>query len=237
MFVGHFAVALAAKRVTPRLSLPLLFAAVQLLDILWPIFILLGIEHARIVPGLMAASPLDLYDIPYSHSLATSLLWSALAAAPLLALKRSREAAVMAICVFSHFILDFVTHRPDLPLAPGSDIRLGLGLWNYRALEIAVEAGLFLVGIWLYWSGTTPVVRGNAAGEAPGPGRVPAKRIKKMGTIGFAVLMALLAIIWLGGALGPPPPDIYVVAWSIVISMPLILAWTYAIDRARQVRG
>jgi hypothetical protein len=214
MFVGHFAVALVAKRATPRLSLPLLFAAVQFLDILWPVFILLGIEHARIVPGLMEASPLDLYDIPYSHSLATSILWSVLFAVPLLVVRRVREGLVLGLCVFSHFVLDFVTHRPDLPLAPGSARRFGLGLWNFRAAEVAVEALLFIAGIAVYVRGT--------------------KATKRMGTIGFAIFMVALAAIWLGGAFGPPPPDIKVVAWSIVVSMPIILLTAWAVDHARR---
>ena len=213
MFVGHFAVALAAKHATPRLSLPLLFVAVQFLDILWPIFIVLGIEHARIVPGLMAASPLDLYDIPYSHSLVTSLLWSLLFALPLWAMRRAREGLVLAACVFSHFVLDFVTHRPDLPLAPGSTTRFGLGLWNYRAAEVAIEALLFAAGIAIYVRGTTAT--------------------KRMGSVGFGIFMAALAAIWLSGAFGPPPPDIKVVAWSIIVSMPIIVLLAWAVDRAR----
>jgi hypothetical protein len=214
MFVGHFAVALVAKRATPRLSLPLLFAAVQFLDILWPVFILLGIEHARIVPGLMQASPLDLYDMPYSHSLATSILWSVLFALPLLVVRRVREGLVLAFCVFSHFILDFVTHRPDLPLAPGSARRFGLGLWNFRTAEVAVEALLFAAGIAVYVRGTTAT--------------------KRMGSIGFGIFMAVLAAIWLGGAYGPAPPDIKVVAWSLVVSMPIILLTAWAVDHARR---
>lgn len=213
MFVGHFAVALAAKRVTPRLSLPLLFAAVQFLDILWPLFIVAGIEHARIVPGITAASPLDLYHIPFSHSLLMSTVWSLLMAAPLVAMKRVREGLVLGGCVFSHFILDFITHRPNLPLAPGSGVRLGLGLWNFRAAETVIEAALFIAGIALYVRGT--------------------RSVRRMGSIGFGIFMAVLAIIWLGGAFGPPPPHINMVAWSIIISMPFILLWAYAVDRAR----
>src|SRR5262249_4990880 len=130
MFVGHFAVGLMAKRAAPRLGLPILFAAVQFLDILFPIFILIGVEHARIVPGLMAASYMVLYDIPWSHSLVFSLLWSGLFALPFILRRRWREAAVLAICVFSHFVLDVVTHRPDMPLWPGAHEKWGLGLWN-----------------------------------------------------------------------------------------------------------
>src|SRR6185503_5233022 len=98
MFVGHFAVGFLAKRAVPRVSLTYLVLCTQLLDVLWPVFILTGIEHARIVPGITAASPLDLYDFPWSHSLVMSLVWSALAAAPWLGRRRWREAAAIAIC-------------------------------------------------------------------------------------------------------------------------------------------
>ena len=231
MFVGHFAVALAAKRVTPRLSLPLLFGAVQLLDILWPLFMVLGVEHARIVPGLMAGSPLDLYDIPYSHSLVMSLVWSLLVAAPFVVMKRAREAAVLAVCVFSHFILDLITHRPDLPLAPGSNVKFGLGLWNFPAAEVAVEAAIFLAGIVVYLRATTARKR---IGD-PSSNNSNSNSNSKMGTIGFAVFMLVLGAVWLAGMFGPPPHDVKMVVWSILLSMPFILLWAYAIDRARSV--
>ncbi|MES1205192.1 MAG: hypothetical protein ABUS79_04570, partial [Pseudomonadota bacterium] len=188
MFVGHFAVALAAKRATPRLPLALLFAAVQFLDILWPLFIAVGVEHARIVPGITAASPLDLYDFPYSHSLIMSLSWSVMFALPWLLSKRRREGLVLAGCVFSHFVLDFVTHRPDMQLAPGAPARYGLGLWNHRPAAVAVEGGLFLAAIVLYLRGT--------------------KATGRMGTVGFAGLMVVLAAAWLSGTFGPAPPNI-----------------------------
>jgi hypothetical protein len=213
MFVGHFAVALAAKRATPRLSLPLLFGAVQFLDILWPIFVLLGVEHSRIVPGITAASPLDLYDIPYSHSLVTSLLWSALFALPLLIQRRLRDGLVLGGCVFSHFVLDVVTHRRDMPLAPGSDVRFGLGLWNFAAAEIGIEAAMFVVGLGLYLRGT--------------------KSMGRMGTIGLGALAVVLLAVWLSAMFAPPPTSIRAVCWSAVVAMPVILAWAWAVDRAR----
>lgn len=216
MFVGHFAVALAAKRVTPRLPLALLFAAVQLADILWPIFLLLGIEHSRVVPGITVASPLDLYDIPYSHSLVTSLAWSVLFALPWLLSRRFREAAVLAGCVFSHFVLDFVTHRPDLPLVPGGRARLGLGLWNHLVATLVIEAALFAAGIWLYTGAT------RATG--------------RMGSVGFGIFMVVLTLVWLSGAFAPPPPDIHVVAWSAVAAVPVFLTWAWAVDRQRPLR-
>lgn len=217
MFVGHFAVALAAKKVTPRLSLPLLFGAVQLLDILWPLFIVTGLEHARITPGFTAASPLELYDFPISHSLLMSLVWSAVLAAPFLVRRRVREGLVLAGCVFSHYVLDFVTHKPDLPLVPGGQARLGLGLWDHLAASIVVESALFLTGIIIYLRAT------RATGRA--------------GTIGFAVFMVVLAAVWLSGAFAPPPPDIMTVGVSALVAIPLILMWAWFVDRRRPPRA
>jgi membrane-bound metal-dependent hydrolase YbcI (DUF457 family) len=213
MFVGHFAVAFAAKRVEPKLSLPVLFAAVQFLDILWPLLILIGVEHSRIVPGITAASPLDLFDIPYSHGLLTSLAWSALFAAPFLRSHGRRAAAIVAGCVFSHFVLDVVTHRPDMPLAPGLPQRFGFGLWNSVPASIVVESLLFVAGIALYARGTRPV--------------------SKMGSAGLWALALLLAAIWLAGTFAAPPPNIQAVALSILVMIPVVILWSRAIDRAR----
>jgi membrane-bound metal-dependent hydrolase YbcI (DUF457 family) len=215
MFVGHFAVALAAKRVEPRLSLAWLFVAVQLSDILWPLFILLGVEHARIVPGLLAASPLDLYDYPWSHSLLMSVVWSALLALPWLATRRWRAAAVMAVAVFSHFILDVVCHRPDVPLAPGAGPKLGLGLWHSVPGTLVVEGGLWVAALAFYAAGSPPR--------------------RRIGSVGFWITMALLTLVWLGGMFAPPPPDIRTVAVSILVTTALLVPWMVAVDRARPV--
>jgi len=216
MFVGHFAVALAAKKATPRLSLPLLFAAVSFLDILWPLFIVLGVEHARITPGFTAASPLDLYDFPISHSLVTSLLWSALWGAPLFLRQRMREGLVIAGCVFSHYVLDFVTHKPDLPLVPGGGARLGLGLWDHLWPAVVIEGALFVAGIVVYLRAT------RATGRA--------------GTIGFALFMLVLGASWLSGVFGPPPPNIMVLAVSALVAIPVFLLWAWFVDRRRVPR-
>lgn len=213
MFVGHFAVGFFAKRAAPRLSLPLLFAAVAFLDILWPLFILLGVEHARIVPGITEASPLDLYDYPWSHSLVTSLGWSLLVATPWFLKRATREALIVAGCVFSHFVLDFVTHRPDMPLAPGGEGRYGLGLWNALVPAVLVEALLFAAGTWVYVRGT------RATG--------------RWGTIGLGSFVAVLTLSWLSGVFGPPPPGIQMVAVTALVFVPITLAWAWAIDRAR----
>ncbi len=202
-----------AKRAAPRVSLPVLFAAVSFLDILWPLFIVLGVEHARIAPGITAASPLDLYDYPWSHSLVMSLVWSAVFAAPLFVAKRVRDGLIVAGCVFSHFVLDLVTHRPDMLLAPGTTERYGFGLWNALVPAVLVEAILFAAGVYVYAAGT------RATG--------------RWGSIGLWALVAVLTLSWLSGVFGPPPPSISVVAWSALVFVPITLAWSRAIDRAR----
>lgn len=215
MFVGHFAVGFLAKSVAPRVSLPALFAAVAFADVLWPLFIVLGVEHARIVPGITAASPLDLYDFPWSHSLVTSLLWSVLFAAPWFVKRRVRDALVVAGCVFSHFVLDLVTHRPDLPLVPGVDAKYGFGLWNSLPLSIAVEGLLFAAGVAVYVRAT------RATG--------------RWGTWGLGAFVAVMLLSWLSGVFGPPPPGIQVVAVTALVFVPITLVWARAIDRARPV--
>ena len=149
MFVGHYGVSFAAKRYDPTLPLGLLFLAVQLLDVLWAPFVLLGIEKVRIVPGITRANPLDLYYMPYTHSLVAALLWSLGAAVlwRLIAARRSgRSAVVLGRAVFSHWLLDLVVHRPDLALYDDT-AKVGLGLWNLPALAFGLETLLLLGGI------------------------------------------------------------------------------------------
>ncbi len=154
MFVGHYGVSFAAKRVDRSIPLWVLFIAVQLLDVFWAPFILLGIEKVRIVPGITASNPLDLYYMPYTHSLVAALLWSAGAGIIYGLLTRPRPAGkaalVVALAVFSHWALDFVVHRPDLPLYDNA-AKVGLGLWNLPIIAFALEAVLLFGGMWLYF--------------------------------------------------------------------------------------
>src|SRR3989475_9702809 len=152
MFVGHYGVSFAAKKADPSIPLWLLFIAVQLLDVLWAPFVLLGIEKVRIVPGITASNPLDLYYMPYTHSLVGAIGWSvvgfltyrfAVRAAP------TRAAAIVGVAVFSHWVLDLLVHRPDLPLYDNS-AKVGLGLWNFPAVALGLEAVLLFGGMWLY---------------------------------------------------------------------------------------
>ena len=162
MFVGHYSVAFAAKTERNKIPLWVLFVAVQLLDFLWAPFVLLGIEKVRIVPGITAVSPLDLYYMPYTHSLIGALAWSALA----FAIYRiasgatvTRTAALLVgLAVFSHWILDLIVHRPDLAIYDDT-LKVGFGLWNYKGLEFGLEIGILVIGIILYLKRNSAIAR------------------------------------------------------------------------------
>jgi len=152
MFVGHYGISFAAKKAEPAIPLWVLFIAVQLLDVLWAPFVLLGVEKVRIVPGFTASNPLDLYYMPYTHSLLAAIGWSVVAFLVYRAVRPvpPRAAAIVGLAVFSHWVLDFLVHRPDLPLYDNS-AKVGLGLWNFPALALSLEAVLLFGGMWLYF--------------------------------------------------------------------------------------
>jgi membrane-bound metal-dependent hydrolase YbcI (DUF457 family) len=217
MFIGHFAVAFAVKKASPRTSLGTLFIAAQLADLLWPILLLVGVEHARITPGDTAVTPLDLYDYPFSHSLLLSLVWAVLPGLAYWRFRRDRMGGlVIGATVFSHWILDLLTHRPDLPLYPGSSYFLGLGLWNTWAGTLIVEVLLFVTGVSLYFIST--------------------KARDRIGTYGTWGLILTLVIMYAAALFGPPPPDIHMVAiagngiWLFVL-------WAFWTDRHRSARA
>jgi membrane-bound metal-dependent hydrolase YbcI (DUF457 family) len=214
MFIGHFAVGFASKRAAPRASLGPLMAAPLLLDLLWPLFLLAGVESVRIDPGNTAFTPLDLHDYPWSHSLLMSLVWSVAFGGVYFAVSRyARGALVVAAGVFSHWVLDFVTHRPDMPLYPGSATNVGLGLWNSRAGTLAVETAMFAVGLWLYVTATRPRNR--------------------RGKYALAALVAFVSLSYLSAAFGPPPPSAHVIAVVGLIAW-VFVPWAWWIDRNRE---
>jgi len=153
MFVGHYGVSFAAKKADASIPLWVLFIAVQLLDVVWAPLVLLGIEKVHITPGITASNPFDLYYMPFTHSLVAALIWSAGAFAVYKLVARSTMASglIIAIAVFSHWALDFVVHRPDLPLYDNT-AKIGLGLWNFPAIAFGLEALLLFAGMWLYFS-------------------------------------------------------------------------------------
>jgi hypothetical protein len=158
MFIGHWAPALAvaAKRNKPGLGT--LFVAAQLIDWAFFAFVLLGVEHMRITPGISAVSPLDLYHMPYTHSLVGSLVWSAGFAVLVWVLLRDSAAALIAgAMVFSHWLLDLLVHVPDLTVA-GSPPKLGLALWNYPAIEMPLELAMTMGALWFYVRARQPLL-------------------------------------------------------------------------------
>jgi len=188
MFIGHYGPAYAIKRWQPQIPIFVLFIAVQLVDLGWAILVMLGIEKVRIVPGITATNPLDLYYMPYTHSLVAALLWSAVAGGAYGLLKGQsqarRVAVAIGIAVFSHWLLDLLVHRPDLPLYDNT-AKVGLGLWNYPVPALAVEIASIVVGLWLYL--------GNSRAR------------DALGRIGPWVFVALLVGIQLMAFFGRPP--------------------------------
>lgn len=214
LFIGHFALGFAARRALPRVSLGTAFCAAQFVDLLWPTLLLLGVETVRIAPGATVVTPLVFEHYPVSHSLLAVLLWAAAFAAVHWTWRRNARAALLlGALVLSHWLLDALVHIPDLPLAPGSDARVGLGLWQSRAATLLVEVPLFVVGVWLYTRGTRPL---DAAG--------------RWGLVG---LVALLALIQAGNVFGPPPPDVNAIAW-VGQAQWLLVLWAWWLDRHRQ---
>lgn len=187
MFVGHYGASYAAKVVDRGIPLWVLFVAVQLLDVFWAVFVLLGIERVRIVPGITATNPLDLYYMPYTHSLVGALAWSALAGVAYRIWRGAdaiRASAIVAVAVFSHWVLDLLVHRPDLPIV-GDRMKVGLGLWNMPILALALEA-LFLFG-GLFW-----YLRATRSGHP-------------RGTTGFVIFSAALLGVQVITFFGAPP--------------------------------
>ncbi|MDA0709705.1 MAG: hypothetical protein O3B73_05780 [bacterium] len=215
MFVGHFGVGLAAKSVSKRTSLGTLFLAAQFVDLLWPILLMAKWESVEIAPGHTAVTPLNFVHYPISHSLLMCGVWAfGFAGVYALASKDPRGARVCGAAVMSHWILDFVTHRPDLPLFPGSDTFVGLGLWYSVPATIAVEGFLFAAGIWLY----TRCTRSR----------------NRVGTWGFWSLLLFLVLIYIGNLFGDPPPNAAMISW-VGNAQWFLIIWAYWVDRHREV--
>ena len=218
MFIGHFAVAFAAKRASPTTSLGTLFIACELVDLLWPLFLLAGVETVAIAPGITQFTPLDFRHYPWSHSLLMVVVWSLLFAALVFArAKRWLSAAVVALVVLSHWFLDLVVHRPDLPLAPGSDVKVGFAVWDSVPGTLLLEGALFVIGVRFY-------LRGSQA-------------LDRTGHWALYGLLALLLASYVAAAFGPPPPSVAAIAWVGLAGGALIAALGYWIDRHRTMKA
>jgi membrane-bound metal-dependent hydrolase YbcI (DUF457 family) len=214
MFIGHFALGCAAKTAAPRVSLGTLFVAAQFIDLLWPTFLLLGLERVRIEPGATAVTPLVFEHYPYSHSLLAVLVWALLVGGlHWLARRDRRSALVLGGLVLSHWVLDLLVHRPDLPLLPWGETLVGMRLWFSLPLTLALEVPLFVMGVWLYARSTRAL---DAAGRW-----------------GLAGLVLFLLAIYGANLLGSPPPSVTAIAWVGQLQWLLVL-WGGWVDRHRR---
>jgi hypothetical protein len=214
MFLGHYGVAFALKRVEPKVSLGTLFLAVQLADLLWGCFLLLGWEHVRIIPEAIGKTPFDFYDYPLSHSLLAVVLWGMALAAiyyswPTRDTSRHwQTAALVGAAVISHWPLDILVHAPDLPLAGQDSPKWGLGLWGHPTTAMIVELLVLFVGVGVYLG-----LRSR---------RHPVRPFR----IGFVI--ALLLTVYLASEFGPPPPSVTAVALGdigFLLVMAALGAW------------
>ena len=219
MFLSHFAVGLAAKRIAPAVSLGTMILACQFADIIWPNLVLMGIEQLAIAPGITAVTPLDFISYPYSHSLVALVLWGVVLAA-IYRLLRGQSATTLSLLVIagvvlSHWFLDVASHRPDMPLAPGDGPKLGLEMWRSIPVTLIVEFSMLAAGLRIYLGSTTARDR--------------------TGTVALWAMVAALVVLYLASVLGPPPPSPEAVAWSAE-AMWLFVLWGYWIDRHRSAR-
>jgi hypothetical protein len=215
MFIGHFGAGFAASRVAPKVSLGTAFLAAQWLDLIWPTLLLLGWEKVRIAPGATAVTPLVFESYPISHSLVAVLLWGVLLAALYGFIRKDlRGAIVVGLLVVSHWVLDAIVHVPDLPLAPGSSARIGLGLWQSLPATLAVEETIFALGAWLY-------------------ARASWRELDKTGRAAFVGLVAFLGLVYIANLFGAPPPSVTALAW-VGQAQWLLVAWGYWVDARRR---
>ena len=218
MFVGHYAVGLAAKPIAPRVSLAILILSAVLADALWIAFFTAGLEQVVIEPGIMATNSLNLVSVPFSHGLVMDVVWAVVLGGIYFGARRdSRGAWMIVAVVLSHWILDVVSHRPDMPLAPGIDLRFGLGLYNSRMATFLVEGTLWFTALVVYVRATRP--RGRS------------------GVYGFWLTIAILTALWLVSLRGDPPPSLFVLAVFNVILVAVIQAWSAWMDRARTLKS
>lgn len=215
MFLAHFGVALAAKKVVPTVSLGTLILSAQWLDLLWPSLLLLNVEKVVIDPGNTKVTPLDFIHYPYSHSLLLVTCWALVASLlHYFFMRKKRAAIVIGVLVLSHWVLDLIVHRPDLPLYPGISPLLGFGLWNSVVITVILETAIFFTGLYFYMQVTTPKT--------------------KRGFYSLWTLVVILYSIFLLNLFGPLPPDVQSIAWAGHLQW-LFVALGFWVDYNRRV--
>jgi hypothetical protein len=214
MFIGHFGTGFAVKKFAPTVSLGTLFFAAQFIDLLWPVFLLFGIEHVKIDPGNTIVTPLNFIYYPFSHSLLAVLIWAIVFGLVYFLIKKNLKNALwLGGLVLSHWILDLLTHRPDLPLIPGVQLMVGFSLWNSLWGTVVIEGLIFCVGVYLYLKVT--------------------RSKNKTGSIALWVLIIFFITIYMSNLFGPPPPSVEAISW-VGLTQWILILWGYLIDRNRE---
>jgi len=214
MFIGHFGAGFAGKKFSKSASLGTYLMAAQWIDLIWPIFVLLGIEKVEIEPGISSVTPLDFTYYPFTHSLFGVLIWALLFGFVYFLIKKNtRVAIILGLLVLSHWVLDLFVHIPDLPIFPGLDIKVGFGLWNSFAATLILEGLVFAVGLFLYLKST--------------------KAKNKTGTFALWGLVVFLVAIYISNLLGPPPQSTKAIG-IVGNAQWLIILWGYWIDKNRK---
>jgi hypothetical protein len=214
MFIGHYGPAFGAKAAARQVPLWVLFVAVQWMDVVWSILVMAGVEKVRIVPGLMQGSTLDLYYMPYTHGLLGALVLSALLGAIVAVFiteNRRVVFSVVAACVFSHWILDLVVHRPDLWIYDG--VKVGFGLWRWIWISLPLELALLLAGAWIY------------ARYLPARG---------YGNVALWLFVALMAAVEIYAVFGPPPASPTAEAETALVAYGVLALMAALVDLSRQ---
>ena len=215
MFIGHYAVGILGKKFAPRASLGALIAAPILLDLLWPSFLVLGWEHVSIVTNSNPFLRLQFDSYPISHGLVAVIGWATLYASVYFGLTRYVTGAIVIwLGVISHWLMDWIVHRPDLQLYAGSRM-FGLSLWNHRWLTVAIELTLFIIAIWTYQRQTRPK--------------------DKIGLYAFLAFVLFLLLAYAGAIFGPPPPSVKKLALITLLTW-LMIPWAWWFDKHREDR-
>lgn len=214
MFIGHFGAGFAGKKFSKSASLGTYFMAAQWIDLIWPILVLLGIEKVEIEPGISSVTPLNFTYYPFTHSLFGVLIWAILFGTVYYYIKNNfKTAIILGLLVLSHWLLDLLVHIPDLPIFPGTDLKVGLGLWNSFAATLIVEGLIFIGGLYFYVKTT--------------------KAKNKKGAFALWGLVVFLAAIYISNLVGPPPQSVEAIG-IVGNAQWLIILWGYWIDKNRE---
>jgi uncharacterized membrane protein len=219
MLVGHCAIAFAGKRAEPALSLGTLMAAAILSDLLGFVLILAGVEHWTFKPRFAGINAVDLDRIAWSHGLLPNVLWAAAFAGGYYLLRRRVTGSwILFAAVMSHWVLDFISHRADMPLTPGLSTRFGLGLWTSVPATLAVEGLLWLIALAVYVRAT------RSTGRA--------------GVVGFWLMIVFVTLSWVNNITAAPPAgSLTIAAITSLTFFTLLVAWAYWMNRARKTRA